>query len=224
MAGEAFLSIHGSPHDSDMVKRDYDFELFVSYKRDRRIGGWMSKVVDILGYHLEQHFTICKPRIFFDVNSIEEGSLWPEELQQAVMGSRCMLCFWSADYFYGSDWCISEWRSFVEREGTLNLKPGSLIYPVIRNDGQSLPDNVKLYQANNLSDYARTVEAFWATPKAAELEDHLERIAVKLAARMNAAPSFDANFPIVKAKPLARPVFLPRLGGLPDDIRGFKSV
>jgi hypothetical protein len=203
-----------------ILQDDYSFDLFISYKRDRRIAHWMNRVVEILGYHLEQHYTLCRPRLFFDVNSIEDGSLWPDEIRGALKCSRCMLSFWSADYFYGSEWCISEWQSFVERERLTGLKPGRLILPVIRNDGDSLPESIKLYQARNLSEFTRTVGAFWETQKAVEFEGHLAEIAVRLAERMSSAPPFDPEFPVISAAPLPRPSFTPTMSRGPRNLQG----
>ena len=135
-----------------------------------------------------------------------------------------MLSFWSADYFYGSDWCMSEWQSFVERERIMGLKPGCLIFPVIRNDGESLPDSIKLYQARNLSNFTRTVGAFWETPKAVEFEEQLHDIAVRLASRMTSAPPFDPKFPIVPTAPLARPTFMPTMTPGPRNPAGGSDV
>lgn len=140
-----------------------------------------------------------------DEESIEIGDFWPQKLRDALKASRSMACVWSPSYFQ-SGWCLSEWASFRERERRLGLVSHGLIAPLKFHDGEHFPPDARAAEWIDVSPYALTGPAFWASSRSLELEDLLKRFAGGLANVVRRAPPFEADWPIVErgAEPAAR--------------------
>jgi hypothetical protein len=141
-------------------------------------------------------------RMFIDEESIETGDHWPEKLKEALGLSRCMVCVWSPAYFHSS-WCVSEWRSFRERERRLNMQSHGLIAPLRFHDGEHFPDEARDVQWTDVAPYTSTAPAFWASPRAIDLDDVLKVFAIRVATMIRDAPRFDPDWPVVDAVGLA---------------------
>ncbi|MCW5983062.1 MAG: toll/interleukin-1 receptor domain-containing protein [Bryobacteraceae bacterium] len=111
--------------------------------------------------------------LFLDLDSIETGEHWPDRLRDALRTSRRMVCVWSPSYFQ-SAWCVSEWKSFLERERRLKMRPHGLIAPLKFHDGEQFPPEAKAVQWEDVSAYTATAPAFWTSSRAMELEDRLK--------------------------------------------------
>src|SRR5215469_7664187 len=99
---------------------DYEYDVFLSYKRHNLTLDWTRGVHRRLQFWLTEELGGREAKLFMDEDTIEVGDRWPEKLRDGIRFSRCMVCVWSASYFQ-SDWCVSEWKSFLAREQRLNM-------------------------------------------------------------------------------------------------------
>jgi hypothetical protein len=180
---------------------DYVYDVFFSYKRHDLTRNWTRKVRDLFSYWLIQELGKPDSRMFFDEDSIETGQAWPLALSEALKHSRCMVSVWSPLYFR-SPWCLTEWRSFLERERVANLPRYGLIAPMRFHDGEQYPDEAKNVQCVDVTQYAITLPAFWDTTPAIELENQLKNLAIDVARMITEAPTFQPNWPIVPSAPV----------------------
>ena len=179
---------------------DYAYDVFFSYKRHSLTLDWTRNVYRRLDFWLSEELN--RPaRLFVDETSIDTGDRWPESLRQALKLSRCMACVWSPSYFQ-SNWCVSEWQSFRERERRLNLQSHGLIAPLKFHDGEHFPLEAREVEWIDVEPYNSTLPAFWTTVRAIELEDKLKEYAHSLARIVNRSPIFTADWPVVDEQPL----------------------
>jgi hypothetical protein len=115
--------------------------------------------------------------------------------------SRCMVAVWSPDYFQ-SPWCVSKLRSFRQREMLARVERGALIAPIRYHDGQWFPQEAAEIPPFDLSQYTYTLESFWKTERAVELEERLKTFSRQLATVIERAPAYDAQWPVVEDRPL----------------------
>lgn len=183
---------------------DYQYDVFFSYKRQDFTLEWNRRVAHLLRRWLGEELggtTLGQERVFFDERSIEVGQQWPDTLKTALHRSKCIACVWLPSYFR-SDWCVSEWRTFCERE-TLTGK--TLIAPLRFHDGEHFPPEAQRVQWIDVAPFASTLPAFWDSPASLKLEDQIKLYAGRLATMVRAAPPFDANWKVVEAKGAATP-------------------
>jgi TIR domain len=191
-------------------KGDYKYDVFFSYKRHGLTLDWTKEIHKRLRFWLSEE--LARDASFFvDEDSIEVGTPWPQELKEGLRLSRCMVAVWSPSYFQ-SDWCLSEWTSFREREKRLDIQSHRLIAPMRFHDGEHFPEDARNVQWTDVAPYAYTVRAFWTSQRALELEDVLKAFAASVARIVRAAPPFQADWPIVETPaPPAMKIDLARL-------------
>ncbi len=175
---------------------DYLYDVFISYKRHNLTICWVDGVIERLAFWLTQELGGQEAKLFFDKESIEVGDPWPAKIQEGLRTSRCMVGIWSPQYFQ-SRWCVSEWRSFLERGQRLGK---NLIAPVRFHDGESYPQEAKDIQQIDVTPYTSTLDGFWKTDRAVELEDKLKELAKALAKIVSSATPFEQDWPIVNAE------------------------
>ena len=139
---------------TETENEDYRWDVFVSYCRGARednrgnpqlsaAGGW---VQEVFYPELERWMEEERPgTTFFIDTALRTGRLWPQDIQDALRHSRCMLAVWSAPYFQ-SDWCRSEWQSMVARQryDEENERGGSAyVFPVVFWDGRYFDEEAK---------------------------------------------------------------------------------
>jgi hypothetical protein len=176
---------------------DYRFDVFFSYKRHNLTLEWTRGVHRRLQFWLTQEVG-RETSLFVDEDCIEAGDRWPDRLRESLKLSRCMVCVWSPSYFQ-SEWCVSEWNSFRERERRLAMTSHGLIVPVRFHDGDHFPQEARDVQWIDVAPYTYTVPAFWASPRALELEDKLKELAHSVAKIIGNAPPFAPDWPIVES-------------------------
>ena len=192
----------------------YEYDLFVSYKREPKdnelMTPWLRKVLKRIEYYLRQEMggRRDRARLFLDVDGIEAGEVWPEKIRHALQSARCLMPIWSPEYFH-SDWCVAEWRSFLARE-QLVVSRGQgacrLIVPIKFHDGTWFPPEAASVEQFDLRDYAATTEAFWDTKRADELDQILRtKVAPTLARAIAKAPDFDSAWPVDLGNPTVPP-------------------
>jgi hypothetical protein len=181
------------------LSADYVYDIFVSYKHDRRgrslITPWLHEVVDRVEMWVGEELGGRAPMVFFDRRSIETGATWPRELRDALASARCLVPVWAPGYFR-SRWCVAEWRSFLARQ-TLVDPRHRLIIPLTYHDGEWFPPEARDTQQLNVSKYAATTNAFWRSTRADELDEILKEFAAEVAGAVLDAPPFDPNWPVV---------------------------
>jgi hypothetical protein len=189
----------------------YRYDVFVSYKREsankRLVTPWLREVLDRIEYWLRQEMGGQTVSIFFDEESIEIGSDWPGEIRDALLSAKCLLPVWSPEYFR-SRWCIAEWKSFLAREeliSSMTQRPCRLTAPIKFHDGTWFPPEAQRVQQLDLSPYAATTQAFWASPRAEELDQRIMRFAPALARVVSGAPPYEVGWPTDLGEPVARP-------------------
>jgi len=178
---------------------DYKYDVFFSYKRHSLTLEWTRGVHQRLQLFLNDEIGDRPASLFVDEDCIETGDRWPEKLRESLKLSRCMVCVWSPSYFQ-SDWCVSEWHSFLAREKRLNLGSHGLIAPIQYHDGDHFPREAQEVQWTDVAPYTSTVPAFWASQRALELEDRLKELAHSVAKIVKSAPPFAPDWPIVEAQ------------------------
>jgi len=179
---------------------DYEYDVFFSYKRHDLTRNWTKKVHELFRFWLTQELGKPDLRMFFDEESIETGQPWPLVLSEALKHSRCMVCIWSPLYFQSS-WCLTEWRSFLERERLAELPRYGLIAPMRFHDGEQYPEEAKNTQSVDVTRFATTLPGFWDTSRAIELEEQLKNLAIAVARMIAGAPAFRPSWPIVSTEP-----------------------
>ena len=183
---------------------DYEFDVFLSYKRHDLILSWLVEVEKRLSFWLTQELGGKPAKIFFDKESIETGMNWPIRLRDALQKSRCLVGIWSPEYFR-SKWCVTEWRTFQERERVLGFNDGRLILPLRFHDGEWFPDDAKAIQCLDVSSCTSTLPAFWDTDRAVELENTIKQFTARVADVVINAPPYDPEWPTKDADPIEPP-------------------
>jgi hypothetical protein len=173
----------------------YEYDVFFSYKRDVQINAWHVAVKDKLKFWLGQ-FLGREAKIFMDTEEIRVGARWRSKLAHALGASKTLVCVWSPLYFQ-SQWCVSEWKTFTERERSCDRE---LIAPASFIDGDCFPSEAQARQFMDFSDYTCTTKYFWDTAGAVEFEKVcLKSFAKDLARLIKNAPDFAPDFPLVEA-------------------------
>ncbi len=187
---------------------DYKHDIFFSYKRDPLTLDWHRWVKDRIVLWLKQEMGGRKIDCFMD-EQIHVGEHWPESLQSALRHSRCLVTVWSPEYFQ-SAWCVSEWKTFLERERMIQQQ--GLIAPLQYHDGDHFPVEARLVQWTDVRSFTSSAPAFYNTVRAMELEDKLKLFASDVARLLQSTPAFDPAWPIIPAPALQPPsIGLPRL-------------
>ncbi len=174
----------------------YAFDIFFSYKRNRLTRAWHEEVKERVCFYVRNELSLSENEfnVFFDTETIEAGDIFGDDIRDALKRSKCLVAIWSPDYFT-SNWCLSEFHSFIERQKTRTNK---LIIPASYHDGEHFPDLAKQIQFKNFNSYASTISAFWNTAAAVEFDKELKIFSKDIASKIRNAPNFDDNFPIVE--------------------------
>lgn len=180
---------------------DYEYDVFFSYKRDELTLDWNRNVVERIKFWLSEELGGSKVRMFVDERSIPLGASWPDDIKHAIVHSRCIICVWCPSYFQ-SGWCLSEWKSFVERE---KVTGATLIAPLKFHDGDHFPVEARKTQWKDVATYAVTVPVFWSTSRAVELEEILKDFAHSVAELIVSAPGFRPDWPIIEEDGIVTP-------------------
>lgn len=183
----------------------YDYEIFLSYRRSPTVGRWVNThLVPLLRERLSE-VSPRDVRISCD-SQIEGGSRWPDDLRRRLRRSGLLVCVWSADYFR-SAWCMTEWKSFKQREALLNMNspddPRGLVYPIRYADGDHFPHEAKTTQwRRDFSNLNYPNESFRDTPKYIEFDALVQQMAADIVQQLDALPPWQDNFPVLESDPL----------------------
>jgi hypothetical protein len=193
--------------NGDAATNDYHFDVFLSYSYKSDVEDWVHK--KFLSYFCTRldieltQFDLLSPtaeeRIYVARREIKPGDYWPDELEDNLRRSKVLVAVCSPHYFI-SGWCKTEWASFKAR----GLR---LIIPVLYDGSDEyLKPRIDPIQGDDL-------RVFRNFPGARRymFEERLDALAKNVAARVNAAPSFDPAFPIVRMSTLIPNTRLHRL-------------
>ena len=174
----------------------YEYEAFFSYRRDKESDEWHHKVKEKIRFWLMKELGDKNVEIFFDSEQIKTGDRWQEKIADGLKRSKCFIGIWSPDYFK-SRWCLSEWRSFIEREKKFK-KRKSLIVPARYHDGSCFPTEALDFELADFRDYTSTMTFFWNTEDGYLFEkERLKEFAKNLAGKIRKAPEYSDEFPIL---------------------------
>jgi len=187
-----------------LMAGEYEYDVFFSYKRLDLSLEWTRQVSKVLKHWLTEELGGHQARVYIDEECIETGEKWPEKLKLALQRSKCMVCVWSPSYFQ-SGWCVSEWKSFLEREKMARMKSHGLIAPLKFHDGEHFPEEARCVQWVDVSAYAVTMPAFWRSVRAIDLEKKLKSFARSVAKIAKVAPPYRSDWPVVESKGASPP-------------------
>jgi TIR domain len=193
---------------------DYEYDVFVSYRRHPPISDWVSGYFyDELVQWLASALPL-PPRIFID-ESIETGDDFPSRLRRTLLRSCFLVVVWSPNYFR-SAWCVAELSTMIARERLLAMRtdnnPRGLVFPVKFQKGEYLPQYVRAIEFRDYSDWAITAPYFRDSPKYLDFQVDIKDFAELIAQRLAEAPPWQPDWPIETPAVNGAPdVMLPRL-------------
>ncbi len=127
----------------DLPVGDWDYDLYVSYAH--HTGGalteWIQAFISSISEYLELEMD-APPRIFFERVSLNSGSSFPKQLDQAITRSKLMLALLTPAYF-ASKWNNLEWEAFAKREQNSLADSVFCIFPVVLRGHSVLPTYVE---------------------------------------------------------------------------------
>ncbi|MGH9836562.1 MAG: toll/interleukin-1 receptor domain-containing protein [Blastocatellia bacterium] len=177
----------------------YEYDVFVSYRRKQPVMDWVNNhFYPLLDQRLPDEMPVeHETKIFIDFDEIETGAAWPAKLREALRKSRCIVAVWSPEYFR-SEWCMAEWRTFVEREKLLGLPADRqrLIYPVVFADGEHFPPDAKETQYRDLKKWNLPHLPFRNSLEFLDFDKEVQAVANELAAMIQKAPAWN-DWPII---------------------------
>ena len=181
----------------------YKHHIFISYSRSGDVPDWLhNHFLPVLSNRLEAVLDE-DPQIFVD-RDIPYGAEWPDALADALRHSCHLLAVWSPRYFRSS-WCLAEWRTMLEREKALGLRPGGdpgLVYPVVFSDGEHFPEEAKKMQyRTDLRDFAYPYPQFRTSEKYLNFHDRMVGIANDIKDRLARTPKWDGSWTEVRPEP-----------------------
>ncbi len=179
----------------------YEYDLFLSYKRAGDVPEWVKNHFHPLLRNALVNLRPSTPRIFLDTEQ-EIGVRWPDNLAYSLRRSRCLVAVWSVPYFH-SAWCMAEWRSMLKRQQLLGMgTKDSLVYPIVFADGDNFPTAARAVQARfDLSRWAIPFPEFRETREYIPFFQAVGEVAKTLAARLDKAPAWQSDWPVVRPKP-----------------------
>lgn len=182
------------------VRPDYDFDLFISYRRQEFCRQWVrDEFVPQFRSRLEAELG-GTPEIFYDETSVNDGEIIREKVLQALAKSACILTILSRAYFT-SNWCLAEWKTFetrAEMEG-LHKKGKSLIVPVQWQDGKHYAEHVgaSAMQGRDFREF-RLVGIGWHESRGyVDYQKSLNKLAKLVATLIENAPAFKDEWPVL---------------------------
>ena len=172
----------------------YQYDYFFSYKRDPQSDLWHRTVREKLDFLLRMELGRPTLSAFLDTEEIAAGLNVKEKLAESAKKSRCAICIWSPLYFQ-SKWCVSEWKTFHERERGWNC---NVVVPASYHDGKNFPADAKSKQFMDFSEYTSIMDGFWGTVRAVNFEPILKKFAKDAAIIIRGAPAYDDSFPVTE--------------------------
>ena len=172
----------------------YEYDIFVSYRRDPEALEWIRRFLRPLMMHrvgLEMDRT---PTMFIHevTDQIQAGTAWPVELGETIASSRILVALWTKN-FLRSEWCQQELSLMLEREKTMKARTPTnkygLVIPIIAHDGETIPSNLASAQQLIVKEWFNT-RLPDNGPEAAALAERISLHAPGIAEAIDAAPTW----------------------------------
>jgi hypothetical protein len=181
---------------------DYKYDVFLSYSRKGGSPGWVH-------HHFLPRLRDCltdetgeTPKVFVDQN-MSAGSVWPDDLEDALAHSRIMVAIYSPQYFR-SDWCVAEWQSMAKRENILGLASRELtrglIFPVLYSDSQNFPEYGRDRMWFDMKGLDSPDPMFQQTVDWLQFHKRMRMLAGKVEQLLRLAPPWQPDWPTVRPK------------------------
>lgn len=176
---------------------EYEFDVFISYRREGNPYRWVRnhfhpRLRDCLADHLPND-----PKVFID-EGMEVGTVWPDQLKDALNRTRILVPVFSPQYFR-SRWCLAEWHSMAERE--LLLGQSGLIYPVLFSDSDNFPSFARERSWRDLKKWNTPDPVFQQTVQWIDFVREIEDVAIQLSRLISKAPPWEPNWPALRPDP-----------------------
>jgi hypothetical protein len=190
-----------SIQNAHFVDTGYDYELFMSYRRNGNVRDWVQNHLAPLLIRCLEDELPEKPRVFLDSNQ-EVGIEWPDNILRALNRSKLLLAIWSPSYFT-SPWCLAEWHTMLLREqalgiGGLSKLPG-LIYPIRFSDGNSFPAEAQQVQQElSFKDWRFPYLHFKDSILYLDFHRAVVRLAENIAERLQLCPPWQSDWPVAR--------------------------
>lgn len=176
----------------------YQYDIFVSYRRDPEALEWIRRFLRPLMVHrvgLEMDHT---PTMFIHevTNQIQAGTAWPVELGETIASSRILVALWTKN-FLTSDWCRQELSLMLERENKTKARSATnkygLVIPIVAHDGETIPTSLANAQQLVVKEWFNT-RLPDNGPDAAALAAQISLHAPGIADAIGAAPSWQQGW------------------------------
>ena len=182
---------NGNGNGAKSSPGDYLYDVFLSYSFKTDVKDWVANKFsqnfqDYLESNLIQLNLYPPPaRVYVAPREMKPGDIWPNELQEALKGSKVLVAICSPHYFV-SGWCQSEWTTFQQRAPELIIP---LLY--YGKDSFLLP-KVNPIQYVDFREFREIPGG-----KAAKFKQKIEAFADNVATKVAKAPPFSSSFPSV---------------------------
>lgn len=182
------------------VRPDYEYDVFVSYRRYEFVLKWIGQeFIDLFRLRLELELG-RHPRIFWDDQAVDDSTVPTEAVIHALRTSKCLLPILSGPYF-SSKWCCAEWHTFRQRASLVRLDAGkTLTLPVHWHDGDNYMPLLEGQgpRPADFSDFQFLGPAWRTTAAFNEFESKMKKLVETVARMIMFAPPFDPAWPLVE--------------------------
>lgn len=191
----------------------YQYHVFVSYRRKPPAQTW---VHDLFVPELRNWMgtELGYGDVFFDEDSIGEGSSYTPKLQSALRASRVMISVLTAEYGQ-SPWCTIEYRSMMAREKLNGMRtpdnPGGLILPVKFSLSSAFPKAFADVNPVDFSSFATANPAFRSSALFSDFSAAIRRLCTPLSAMLGAVPAYDPDCKVLTIAEAKRHIQKPPL-------------
>jgi len=175
---------------------DYIYDVFLSYRRSDHWSRYVSKhFLPVFTHWLNDELN-HRPQIYYDVESVETGTAWPDSLAEGLAHSKVMVCLWTGQY-WASQWCKKELCHMLARRRLVagGRNAPRLILPVVLTDCDNLHPSLSEIQAFSLKGRCNNP---WMTSKSRSKEllgRRLEKFAGAVAGALQQVPDWDPAWP-----------------------------
>jgi hypothetical protein len=177
----------------------YEYDIFVSYRRDAEALIWIRRFLKPLLIHRLRAELGREPDVYVHEvgNQIPAGVAWPVELGDVIGRSRVLVALWSGDYL-SSEWCTQELALMLGRERRIGARTPAnkygLVIPIVAHDGDTIPPLLAAAQKLEVSEYFNSRMPDEGT-KAEKLSDLILLHSPGIAAAIKAAPRWQKAWP-----------------------------
>lgn len=183
----------------------YQYDLFISFTGV--ITSCEKWVINDFFPTLRESFrelTSPVPRIYI-YSENRKGSIWPQELEEAIATSAYLLPILTPPYFYDSHWCFAEWDAMHQRQQLLHTygwdKSKSVILPVVYSDGDCFPEYAgKIRHVSHMFKFAYEGISTQDTPLRHGFLAEMRKVAKDILEAMPGYPPFDPSWPKMNPK------------------------